>query len=101
MSSVEILGGGPAGLYTAILLRRLLPSVRLRVTEKNPEGATFGFGVVFSDQALGIRRRRQVLQCSIACFSLFPQHPLIAGGICLAHVLSQLLQCRQMRYCKT
>lgn len=52
ISTVEILGGGPSGLYTAILLRRLMPQVRLRVTEQNPQGATFGFGVVFSDQAL-------------------------------------------------
>jgi benzoate-CoA ligase family protein len=52
LSSVEILGGGPAGLYTAILVRKFLPHVRVRVTEQNPEGATFGFGVVFSDQAL-------------------------------------------------
>ena len=49
---VEILGAGPAGLYTAILMRRLLPQVELRVSEQNPAGATFGFGVVFSDQAL-------------------------------------------------
>lgn len=52
LSSIEILGAGPAGLYTAILIRRLLPDVSVRVTEQNPEGATFGFGVVFSDQAL-------------------------------------------------
>ncbi len=52
LSRIEILGGGPAGLYTAILIRRLLPDVQVRVTEQNPEGATFGFGVVFSDQAL-------------------------------------------------
>ncbi|MGR3704722.1 FAD-dependent monooxygenase [Sulfitobacter sp.] len=56
LTSIEILGGGPAGLYTAILIRRLLPHVRVRVTEQNPEGATFGFGVVFSDQALEFLR---------------------------------------------
>ncbi|MGR3375997.1 salicylyl-CoA hydroxylase [Salipiger abyssi] len=52
LSTIEILGGGPGGLYTAILIRRLLPHVKVRVTEQNPEGATFGFGVVFSDRAL-------------------------------------------------
>lgn len=52
LSTVEILGGGPGGLYTAILLRRLMPHVDVRVTEQNPKGATWGFGVVFSDQAL-------------------------------------------------
>jgi 2-polyprenyl-6-methoxyphenol hydroxylase-like FAD-dependent oxidoreductase len=52
ISTVDILGAGPAGLYTAILIRRRLPNVRVRIFEQNPEGATFGFGVVFSDQAL-------------------------------------------------
>ena len=52
LRKVDILGGGPAGLYTAILIRRTMPEVEIRVTEQNPRGATFGFGVVFSDQAL-------------------------------------------------
>ena len=52
ISTIDILGGGPAGLYTAILVRRLMPHVKVRVTEQNPRGATFGFGVVFSDRAL-------------------------------------------------
>ncbi len=53
LKKVEVVGAGPAGLYTAILIRRHFPSAEVRVTEQNPEGATFGFGVVFSEQALG------------------------------------------------
>ncbi len=52
LKTVDILGAGPAGLYTAILLRRLMPHVQVTVTEQNARDATFGFGVVFSDQAL-------------------------------------------------
>lgn len=56
LERIEILGGGPAGLYTAILARRRLGDVAVRVTERNPRGATFGFGVVFSDRALDFLR---------------------------------------------
>jgi anthraniloyl-CoA monooxygenase len=47
---VGIGGGGPAGLYLAILLRRAGHEVRLR--ERNPPGVTYGWGVVFSDESL-------------------------------------------------
>ncbi|WP_272490837.1 benzoate-CoA ligase family protein [Mesobacterium pallidum] len=53
LRSMAIIGGGPAGLYAAILMRRRMPQVAVTVYEQNPRGATFGFGVVFSDQALG------------------------------------------------
>jgi 2-polyprenyl-6-methoxyphenol hydroxylase-like FAD-dependent oxidoreductase len=49
---VEILGGGPAGLTLAILLKNHDRSHRVRVVERGPRGATWGFGVVFSDRAL-------------------------------------------------
>jgi len=47
------LGGGPAGLYSAILLRKALPQVRVEVYERNRPDDTFGWGVVFSDQTMG------------------------------------------------
>ncbi len=52
LNRVEIIGAGPAGLYSAILIKSRMPATRVRITERNPAGATFGFGVVFSDQAL-------------------------------------------------
>jgi 2-polyprenyl-6-methoxyphenol hydroxylase-like FAD-dependent oxidoreductase len=53
---IEILGGGPAGLTLAILLKRHDPSHQVRVVERGPRGATWGFGVVFSDRALDFLR---------------------------------------------
>jgi 2-polyprenyl-6-methoxyphenol hydroxylase-like FAD-dependent oxidoreductase len=53
---VQVLGGGPAGLTLAILLKRHDPSHAVRVVERGPRGATWGFGVVFSDRALDFLR---------------------------------------------
>ncbi len=53
---VKIAGAGPAGLYAAILIRRARPDVEISIFEQNTRDATFGFGVVFSDQALGFLR---------------------------------------------
>jgi anthraniloyl-CoA monooxygenase len=47
------IGGGPAGLYLAILAKRADPRRRVTVLERNRPGDTFGFGVVFSDHTLG------------------------------------------------
>jgi len=53
---IKIVGAGPAGLYAAILIRRARPDVEISIFEQNTSDATFGFGVVFSDQALGFLR---------------------------------------------
>ena len=49
---VDVVGGGPAGLYFAILAKKAWPQMRLTVYERNRADDTFGFGVVFSDQTL-------------------------------------------------
>ncbi len=49
---VAIVGGGPAGLYLAILLRLADPRRQVTVVERNRPDDTFGWGVVFSDQTL-------------------------------------------------
>src|SRR3954452_15667892 len=49
---VAIIGGGPAGLYAAILLKKQRPGAEIAVYERNRADDTFGFGVVFSDATL-------------------------------------------------
>ena len=49
---IAIIGGGPAGLYFAILMKRDRPQARITVVERNRADDTFGFGVVFSDATL-------------------------------------------------
>ena len=46
------IGGGPGGLYFAILMKKARPEARVIVHERNRSGDTFGFGVVFSDKTL-------------------------------------------------
>ena len=54
--NVKIIGGGPAGLLLAMLLKKQDPAHSVTVFEQNAEGATYGWGVVFSDVALGFIR---------------------------------------------
>jgi anthraniloyl-CoA monooxygenase len=49
---VVTVGGGPAGLYSALLLKKANPAHEITVLERNAPGQTFGWGVVFSDQTL-------------------------------------------------
>jgi anthraniloyl-CoA monooxygenase len=49
---VAIVGGGPAGLYTALILKKAHSHHDVTVLERNRADDTFGWGVVFSDQTL-------------------------------------------------
>ncbi len=53
---ITILGGGPAGLYCALLLKKANPTHAITVVERNPPDATYGWGVVFSDRTLAAFR---------------------------------------------
>jgi anthraniloyl-CoA monooxygenase len=50
---ITCIGGGPAGLYLGILLRKQKPDWQIEILERNAPGQTFGWGVVFSDETLG------------------------------------------------
>jgi anthraniloyl-CoA monooxygenase len=49
---INIIGGGPAGLYFAILMKRADASRQIRIYERNGPDDTFGWGVVFSGKTL-------------------------------------------------
>ncbi len=50
---IVCIGGGPAGLYFALLMKKQDPRHDITVVERNKPYDTFGWGVVFSDQTLG------------------------------------------------
>lgn len=50
--NIVCIGGGPAGLYFALLMKQRDPAHRIVVVERNRPYDTFGWGVVFSDQTL-------------------------------------------------
>ncbi len=50
--NINVIGGGPAGLYFAILMKRADASHRISLYERNGPDDTFGWGVVFSGKTL-------------------------------------------------
>ena len=53
---ISVIGGGPGGLYFALLAKKRWPRWDIAVHERNRADDTFGFGVVFSDATLGTFR---------------------------------------------
>ncbi len=57
---IVCIGGGPAGLYFALLMKKQDPRHDITVVERNRPYDTFGWGVVFSDQTLSALRRADI-----------------------------------------
>ncbi|MGL4093950.1 bifunctional salicylyl-CoA 5-hydroxylase/oxidoreductase [Agrobacterium cavarae] len=55
---IVCIGGGPAGLYFSLLMKKLHPEHHIRVIERNRPYDTFGWGVVFSDQTMASMQTR-------------------------------------------
>lgn len=66
---IDVVGGGPAGLWFAFLLKSRRPGWTVRVHEQNPATATYGFGVVLSDAG-----RERVRSAAPAAFDRIARH---------------------------
>jgi len=54
---ITILGGGPAGLYSGLLIKKANPAHDITIIERNSADVTYGWGVVFSDRTLASFQR--------------------------------------------
>ena len=98
---IAIIGGGPAGLYAAILLRKQRPAAEITVYERNRADDTFGFGVVFSDATLdnfekydSTSYRRITRSLPIGMIS-----PCISAAQCTASAVTASAAARAADYC--
>jgi len=52
---IDVIGGGPAGLYSAILLKKSFSDAQIEGVERNGADATFGLGIALPEEAGGSR----------------------------------------------
>src|SRR5688572_4538664 len=78
--NIGIVGGGPAGLFFAYLLKRHDASHRVRLVERDPADATYGWGVVFSDVALAFVR-----EIAPELYASMTRNQEVHDAMCIVH----------------
>ena len=79
------IGGGPAGLYFSILMKKAFPDASIRVLERNRPDDTFGWGVVFSAETLSHfgDADRESYDAIRAAFAYWDDIETFYGGKCV------------------
>jgi anthraniloyl-CoA monooxygenase len=79
---IVCIGGGPAGLYFALLMKQLDPRHDITVVERNRPTDTFGWGVVFSDATMAHMRQWDAETCAAieAAFAHWDDIELVFKG---------------------
>ena len=80
---IVVIGAGAAGLLFSLLIKRRFPAWEVEAFEQNSEGATYGFGVVFSDGALAFLERDEPELSRIleAAMERWPMQRLVHRGV--------------------
>ncbi|GCE45848.1 anthraniloyl-CoA monooxygenase [Thermosporothrix hazakensis] len=84
---IIVAGGGPAGLYSALLLKKAHRDWEITVLERNPADVTYGWGVVFSDRTLASFQR-----ADYKSFEQISEHFVIWDAIDV-HYRDEVIQC--------
>jgi anthraniloyl-CoA monooxygenase len=90
---IAVIGGGPGGLYFALLAKKHWPAREVTVFERNRADDTFGFGVVFSDETLGIFREQDA-----ESYEQIRRNFAYWGDVAI-HYQGQILRCGGNGFC--
>jgi anthraniloyl-CoA monooxygenase len=83
LGRVEVIGGGPAGLFAARLIKERIPHASVRVSERSVPDDTFGFGVAFTARTLRAvaEAERTTFDRIVAASVPMPQQEMLIDGV--------------------